>query len=204
MLKKDINEFLDVLGSSEPVPGGGGASALAGALAAALGLMVGSLTVGKKKYAEVEDEIKAMMTEMTELKDKLAACINKDAEMFMPLAEAYRMPKDAPDRDEVMERCLADAAATPLEIMELSAKAIELLEGFAAKGSKLAVSDAATGAALAKGAMMGAAVNVRVNTRLMKDRGTLRMDARRRDALIEAYSERADRIFNNYYNIGHS
>ena len=73
MLKKDINEFLDVLGSSEPVPGGGGASALAGALAAALGLMVGSLTVGKKKYADVEDEIKAMMTEMTELKDKLAA-----------------------------------------------------------------------------------------------------------------------------------
>lgn len=200
MLKKDINEFLDVLGSSEPVPGGGGASALAGALAAALGLMVGFLTVGKKKYADVEDEIKAMMAEMTELKDKLAACINKDAEMFMPLAEAYRMPKDTPDRDEVMERCLADAAATPLEIMELSAKAIELLEGFAAKGSKLAVSDAATGAALAKGAMMGAAVNVRVNTRLMKNKEhAAELDARA-DALIEAYSERANRIFNDYYN----
>ena len=199
MLKKDINEFLDVLGSSEPVPGGGGASALAGALAAALGLMVGSLTVGKKKYAEVEDEIKAMMTEMTELKDKLAACINKDAEMFMPLAEAYRMPKDAPDRDEVMERCLADAAATPLEIMELSAKAIELLEGFAAKGSKLAVSDAATGAVLAKGAMMGAAVNVRVNTRLMKDRArAVELDGRA-DALIADFAPRADAVFNNYY-----
>lgn len=199
MLKKDINEFLDVLGSSEPVPGGGGASALAGALAAALGLMVGSLTVGKKKYADVEDEIKAMMAEMTELKDNLAACINKDAEMFMPLAEAYRMPKDAPDRDEVMERCLADAAATPLEIMELSAKAIELLEGFAAKGSKLAVSDAATGAALAKGAMMGAAVNVRVNTRLMKNRArAVELDGRA-DALIADFESRADAVFNNYY-----
>ena len=199
MLKNDINEFLDVLGSSEPVPGGGGASALAGALAAALGLMVGSLTVGKKKYAEVEDEIKAMMTEMTELKDKLAACINKDAEMFMPLAEAYRMPKDAPDRDEVMERCLADAATTPLEIMELSAKAIELLEGFAAKGSKLAVSDAATGAALCRGAMQGAAVNVKVNTRLMKDRAhAADLDARANELLAQ-YAARADIVFDTYY-----
>ena len=183
MLKNDINEFLDVLGSSEPVPGGGGASALAGALAAALGLMVGSLTVGKKKYADVEEDIISL----------------KDAEMFMPLAEAYRMPKDAPDRDEVMERCLADAAATPLEIMELSAKAIELLEGFAAKGSKLAVSDAATGAALAKGAMMGAAVNVRVNTRLMKDKArAVELDGRA-DALIADFAPRADAVFNDYY-----
>ena len=199
MLKNDINEFLDVLGSSEPVPGGGGASALAGALAAALGLMVGSLTVGKKKYADVEEDIISLKAQADKLQEELLALVEKDAEMFMPLAEAYRMPKDAPDRDEVMERCLADAAATPLEIMELSAKAIELLEGFAAKGSKLAVSDAATGAALAKGAMMGAAVNVRVNTRLMKDKArAVELDGRA-DALIADFAPRADAVFNDYY-----
>ena len=194
-----VKEFINVLGSSEPVPGGGGASALAGALGAALGSMVGSLTVGKKKYADVEDDIKALMDEARRISDALLTCINKDAEMFKPLAEAYRIPKDDPGRDEIMEKCLRDAAATPLEIMELSAKAVELLEDFAAKGSKLAVSDAATGAALCRGALQGAAVNVKVNTRLMKDRDYAADLDRKTDAIIAEYSSRADAIFNNYY-----
>ena len=194
-----VNEFVKVLGSSEPVPGGGGASALAGALGAALGSMVGSLTVGKKKYADVEDDIKARMDEAGRISEALLACINKDAEMFMPLAEAYRIPKDEPGRDELMEKCLRDAAATPLEIMELSAKAIELLEDFAAKGSKLAVSDAATGAALCRGALQGAAVNVKVNTRLMKDRDYAADLDRKADAILSEYNTRADAIFRSYY-----
>lgn len=199
MEQLNLKEFTNVLGSSEPVPGGGGASALAGALGAALGSMVGSLTLGKKKYADVEEDIKELMDETRRVSDALIACINKDAEMFMPLAEAYRIPKDEPGRDEIMENCLRDAAATPLEIMELSARAIELLEGFAAKGSKLAVSDAATGAALCRGALFGAAVNVKVNTRLMKDRAhAVKLDERA-DSLLAEYAVRADRIFDNYY-----
>lgn len=193
------NEFIKILGSSEPVPGGGGASALAGALAAALGSMVGSLTLGKKKYADVEEDIKALMDEAKKTSEALLSCINKDAEMFMPLAKAYGIPKDEPGRDETLEKCLVDAAATPLEIMELSTKAIELLEGFAAKGSALAVSDAATGAMLARGALLGAAVNVKVNTRLMKDRAhAAELDAKA-DALIAEYANRADEVFRRYY-----
>lgn len=199
MEQLNLKEFTNVLGSSEPVPGGGGASALAGALGSALGSMVGSLTLGKKKYADVEEDIKELMNETRRISDALLACINKDAEMFMPLAEAYRIPKDEPGRDEVMENCLRDAAATPLEIMELSARAIELLEGFAAKGSKLAVSDAATGAALCRGALFGAAVNVKVNTRLMKDRAHAAKLDERADSLLAEYAVRADRIFDNYY-----
>lgn len=199
MEQLNLKEFTKVLGSSEPVPGGGGASALAGALGAALGSMVGSLTLGKKKYADVEEDIKELMDETRRISDALLACIDKDAEMFMPLAEAYRIPKDEPGRDEIMENCLRDAAATPLEIMELSARAIELLEGFAAKGSKLAVSDAATGAALCRGALFGAAVNVKVNTRLMKDRAHAANLDERAGSLLAEYAVRADRIFDNYY-----
>ena len=194
-----LNEFIKILGSSEPVPGGGGASALAGALAAALGSMVGSLTLGKKKYADVEENIKDLMDEAKKTSDALLSCINKDAEMFMPLAKAYGIPKDEPGRDESLEKCLRDAAATPLEIMELSAKSIELLEGFAEKGSTLAVSDAATGAMLARGALLGAAVNVKVNTRLMKDRMHAAELDSKADALIAEYAGRADEVFRRYY-----
>ena len=199
MLELKINDFLDRLGSADAVPGGGGASALAGALGSSLGTMVGSLTVGKKKYADVEEDIKALMAEMRELSGRLVECVNKDAELFAPLAEAYGIPKDAPGRDEILEKCLRDAASAPFEIMELSCKAIELLEQFAAKGSKLVVSDAATGAALCKGALLGAAVNVRVNTRLMKDeKYASDLDAKT-DAMIEEYSQRADKVFSDFY-----
>ena len=201
MRELKINEFLGKLGSSDAVPGGGGASALAGAVGASLGLMVGSLTVGKKKYADVEDDIKRMMAEMEDISEHLEDCINKDAEIFAPLAEAYRIPKDEPGRDETLEKCLRDAAATPFEIMELCCRAIELLEEFAVKGSKMVVSDAATGAAVCKGALMGAAVNVRVNTRLMKDREyAADLDARA-DAMITEYTARAEAVFKEYYGI---
>lgn len=201
MRELKINGFLGKLGSSDAVPGGGGASALAGAVGASLGLMVGSLTVGKKKYADVEDDIKRMMAEMEGISEHLEDCINKDAEMFAPLAEAYRIPKDEPGRDETLEKCLRDAAATPFEIMELCCRAIELLEEFAVKGSKMVVSDAATGAAVCKGALMGAAVNVRVNTRLMKDREyAADLDAKA-DAMITEYTARAEAVFKEYYGI---
>ena len=199
MLELKINEFLDRLESSDAVPGGGGASALAAALGASLGTMVGSLTVGKKKYADVEEDIKALMAEMTELSDHLASCVNKDAELFAPLAEAYRIPKDTPGRDEILEKCLKDAASVPFEMVVLSCKAIELLEEFAAKGSKLVVSDAATGAVICKGAMLGAAVNVRVNTRLMKDRDYAAELDSKTEALIGEFSKRADAVFGEFF-----
>ena len=200
MTNDKISEFLAKLGSSEPYPGGGGASALAGALAAELGCMVGTLTVGKKKYADVEEDIKAMTAEMKEISGRLADCIGKDAEMFAPLAKAYSIPKDEPGRDETLEKCLRDAAATPFEIMELCCKAVELLEGFAAKGSKMVLSDAATGAALCRGALLAAAVNVKVNTRLMKDRVYADDTDAKADAIIKEYVARADKVFSDYYN----
>ena len=84
------NEFVDVLGSKAPVPGGGGASALVGAVGTALGNMVGALTVGKKKYADVEEEMKELMAKATTLQDELLHLIERDAEVFEPLSKACR------------------------------------------------------------------------------------------------------------------
>ena len=119
--------------------------------------MVGALTVGKKKYADVEEDIKALMVKGDELREKLLECINKDAVAFEPLSKAYGIPKDDPTRDEVMEKCLHDAAQVPFEILCLCCEVIELQVDFVAKGSALAVSDAGTGVVIAKAALQGAA-----------------------------------------------
>lgn len=194
-----LDDFTRRIASKEPVPGGGGASALVAAVGIALGDMVGELTVGKKKYADVEEDIKLLMQKAQNLRGKLLDCINKDAQAFEPLSKAYSIPKDDPSRDEVMERCLKDAAAAPLEIFEVVCESIELQKEFAQKGSKIVVSDAATGVAILKGAMYGAAVNVKVNTKLMKDREEPMRINNYLDEKIDTYSKLSDEIFNNIY-----
>ena len=151
------DEFVEVLASKAPVPGGGGASALTAALGAALGGMVGNLTVGKEKYKSVEADMYCLMNETAQLQKALTALIQKDADGFAPLAAAYKMDKDDPNYDAVMEQCLRDAAAAPMEVLRLSCRMIELHSTYAKKGSALAVSDAATGAVLCWAAMYGAA-----------------------------------------------
>ncbi|MGN8961798.1 cyclodeaminase/cyclohydrolase family protein [Bariatricus sp. HCP28S3_D3] len=174
MLEKKTTEFLEELSSSAPVPGGGGASAAAGAYAAALGLMVGNLTTGKKKYADVEEEICESMKKLEQLRDKLTRLVDEDAKAFEPLSKAYGMPKETEEqkklKEQVMETALREACRVPLEIMEVSIEVMELLQVLEEKGSRLAVSDAGVGILFAKTSLEGASLNVFINTRLMKDR----------------------------------
>jgi formiminotetrahydrofolate cyclodeaminase len=165
-----INEFIDVLASKAAVPGGGGASALVGAVGIALGNMVGSLTVGKKKYADVEADIIELQAKAGALQAELLRLMDADAEAFEPLSKAYGIPKDDPTREKVMEDALRVATAVPLEIMRTCAKAIGVISEFAAKGSTLAISDAGVGAVFARAAMYGAWFNVMINTKAMTDR----------------------------------
>lgn len=199
MLNKSVTEFTEALASKAAVPGGGGASALVGAIGIALGDMVGELTVGKKKYADVEEDVKALMARAQELRVKLLSCVNKDAEAFEPLSRAYGIPKDDPTRDEVMEKCLRDAAAAPLEILDLCCEAIELQREFAAKGSVLAISDAATGVVFCWSAMYGAAVNVKVNTKSMKDRAYAEKINAHVDAQMAKYRSLAEKVYQDVY-----
>ena len=199
LLNTTVTDFTERLASSAPVPGGGGASALVGALGAALGGMVGELTVGKKKYADVESDMRALMARAQDLRVRLLACIEKDAAAFEPLSRAYGIPRDDPTRDAVMERCLRDAAAAPLEIFDLCCEAIDLQREFAEKGSRLVVSDAATGVVLCWGAMYGAAVNVKVNTKPMRDREYAERVNAHIDEGMAKYWPIAERVYEDVY-----
>lgn len=193
----NIEEFLEVLSSSSPTPGGGGASALVGAIGVSLGHMVGALTSGKKKYEHVQGEIDLLLKHADDLSKSLTDCIQKDADAFAPLARCYSLPKETPGRDQIMEGCLQQAASVPLRIMQLAAQAIEIQREFAIVGSPLVISDAATGVALCRASLMGALVNVKVNTKLMKDRCYADMINSEADALAEQYCKLSEEIFYN-------
>lgn len=192
-------EFVTVLASSAPVPGGGGASALVGALGTALGNMVGSLTVGKKKYADVEAEMMALKAKCDAIQADLLGLIAKDAEVFAPLAKAYGLPKETEEekayKAQVLEACTVAACSVPMAIMEKCCEAIEAIAQFAAKGSRLAVSDAGCGAACCKAALQSASLNVFINTKTMLDRKTAEELNARANAMLDKYGPMADAIF---------
>ena len=192
---QNLIEFTEVLASKAAVPGGGGASACVGAIGAALGNMVGALTVGKKTYADVQEEIEALMVQTEVLRKKLLQLIDADADCFAPLAKAYGIPKDDPTRETVMEAALRQACSVPMEIMRTVCETIDLLEGFARMGSKIAISDAGVGAVCAKAALLGASLNVYINTKSMKDRDYALELEREAEERIAAYGAKADAVY---------
>ena len=194
---KSCREFVTVLASSEPAPGGGGASALVAALGTALGNMVGSLTVGKKKYAEVEAEIVALKATCDDLQKQLLDQVEADDKGFVPLAKAYGIPKDDPNRDAVLEEATVTACAVPMHIMELCCQALDCVAVFAAKGSRLAVSDAGCAAVCCKAALQAASLNVFINTKSLKNRETAQAMNDKANGMLNAYVPKADEIFNS-------
>lgn len=197
--KGTCEEFVDVLASKAPVPGGGGASALVGAIGMALGNMVGSLTVGKKKYADVEADIIAMKEKATALQADFLRLVEADAEAFEPLSKAYGMPRETEEekaeKARVMAIVLKDACAVPMEIMEKCCEAIDVIEEFAAKGSALAISDVGVGVVFCKAALLGASLNVFINTKSMADKEYAASLNEKADKMIADYSKKADEIF---------
>ena len=197
--KNTCEEFVDVLASKAPVPGGGGASALVGAIGMALGNMVGSLTVGKKKYADVEADIIALKEKATALQADFLRLVDADAEAFEPWSKAYGMPKETEEQKaekaRVMAIVLKDACAVPMEIMEKCCEAIDVIEEFAAKGSALAISDAGVGVVFCKAALLGASLNVYINTKSMADKEYAASLNEKADKMIADYSKKADEIF---------
>ena len=196
-IDKPCSEFVEVLSSKAAVPGGGGASALVGAIGMALGAMVGNLTVGKKKYADVEGEIIELLDKAAALQAELLRLVDEDAVVFEPLSKAYGIPKEDPTREQVMEDALKLACTVPMDIMRLCARAIELQDEFAKKGSVLALSDAGVGAVVCKAALQGASLNVYINTQSMTDKsyaGSIEAEA---DAILGKYCIMADDVFNS-------
>jgi len=195
MTGRSCEEFCEMLSAKTPTPGGGGASALAGALGASLGAMVSNYTLGKKKYAGVQEDMQTLLEQAEELRRDLLKQVEADAAAFEPLSRAYAIPKDDPTRGEVMERCLRDAAAAPMEILRLACRGIELHQELEQKGSATVASDVGTGVILCWAALYGAWLNVKVNTRLMADRtcaGAMNAEA---DALVNRYWKTAEAVY---------
>ena len=195
MTMETSRKFVEVLASDAPVPGGGGAAALVGAIGTALGNMVGSLTVGKKKYADVQDEIIELKAKCDALQKELLDQVEADEVNFLPLAKAYGIPKDDPNRDQIMEEAIIIACSVPMKIMELCCQAIEYIAVFAAKGSRLAVSDAGCGAVCCKAALQAASLNVFINTKTLKNREVAEQMNAKANAMMDKYCAMADEIF---------
>ena len=199
MTQRSCEDFVKVLSTKEPVPGGGGAAALTGAIGVALGNMVGSLTVGKKKYAEVEPEIIELKKRSDELQDKLLAMVEKDAKVFEPLSKAYGLPTETEEqraeKERVMAIVLRDASDVPVQIMELVMEALDIVERFSQIGSRLAISDAGCAAACCRAALNAASLNVFINTKSMKDREYAEKLNAHTEEMLKNGSAKADAIF---------
>ena len=193
--RQSCRDFVKVLASAEPVPGGGGAAALVAAVGTALGNMVESLTVGKKKYADVEAEIAALKARCDALQEELLDQVAADAEGFAPLARAYGIPKENPDRARILDEAALAACAAPVRIMELCCEGIEAVREFAAKGSRLAVSDAGCAAVCLRAALEAASLNVFINTKTLKNRAAAERLNARCGAMLDKYTALAEEVY---------
>lgn len=196
MTQQSCRAFVEILASDAPAPGGGGAAALVGAIGTALGNMVGSLTLGKKKYAEVQEEIITLKAKCDALQRELLDQVEADEINFLPLAKAYGIPRDDPNRDAILEEATVIACTTPMRIMELCCEAVECIAVFAEKGSRLAVSDAGCGAVMCKAALQAASLNVFINTKTLKNREKAEELNAKANRMLDTCCARADEIFN--------
>lgn len=194
-----MGDFLVELSSKAPTPGGGGASAVAGAMAASLGAMVANLTSGKKKYAEVQGRIDEVIPQLEALRDRLLGLADADAAAFAPLSQAYGLPKATPEEQahkaEVMEEALRTACESPYQIMETICQVVDLLAELAQIGTRIAISDVGVGAAFASAALKGASLNVFINAKSMKDRQYADDLVARTQALLDDGCRKADQTY---------
>ncbi len=173
MLNETCKDFNTVLASKAPVPGGGGAAAMGGAIGMALSNMVGNLTIGKKKYADVEDEAKELVAKGEKVIAALEALVDKDAEVFEPLSKAYGMPRETDEekklKAETMEACGKTACSVPLDIMRQAYAGIKIHQRMGEIGTMIAISDVACGVVFLKAALISGSLNVIININGIKD-----------------------------------
>jgi formiminotetrahydrofolate cyclodeaminase len=173
LTSKSLNQFLDELASSSPAPGGGSAAALSGALGAALISMVCRLTIGKKKYAAVQQEMESVLRRSEELRSSFSMLVEEDAEAFNSVMKAFALPKETEEektaRAAVIEEATKKATLVPLRVTELCREALSLSKIAAEKGNTNSVSDAGVSALMLHAACAAAALNVRINLSSLQD-----------------------------------
>ena len=172
-MRKTMKSFLDDLASPSPTPGGGSAAALAGALGAGLVAMVCGLTVGKKKYADAEEEMNRILPQAESLRAQFTELIDRDAFAFDKVMEAYGLPKDTDPqkalRAAAIREATKEATLVPLEVMKHCIDALALAQNVAAHGNVTSISDAGVAALMLHAACEGAALNVKINLSALND-----------------------------------
>lgn len=191
-----LDRFSEELFSKNAIPGGGGATALVGALAVSLGAMAANLTVGKAKYAEHTKRLEEILIRAEELRLHLLELIDEDAEGFGEVSKAYKLK---PANEDIIEKALVSAATPPLNMMEALKEVIELLDELSAKTSALVVSDVGVGAKLAGAALSSAYLNVVVNTRLMRNE-EVSVNIEKKAENLYFYGKKADEIYEKIVN----
>ena len=183
--EKSCKKFIEAAASKEPVPGGGSVAALAGALGTSLGHMVGALTVGKKKYADVEGQMRTIATEAAIIRERLIRDIDRDSEAYDRVFAAFKLPKETEEekaeRSRVIQDATKQAAMVPMEVAEEIASVMETIIYVAHKGNRNAVTDACVAMMAARTCVLGALLNVRINLISIKD-----------EAFVKRMSEKAD------------
>ncbi len=176
LIDKKVSNFLNELASNLPTPGGGSVAALAGALGAALISMVGNLTVGKKKYEDVEEDIKKIISSSEKLRYELSQLIEEDVKVFNNFMATYKMPKETEDekkkRAEMIQESLIKAAKVPLKVAYKCLDILILSQEAAEKGNVNVVSDAGVAVLMAEAALESAILNVKINLKMIKDEKT--------------------------------
>lgn len=182
-----IKDFISKVISNDPVPGGGSVSSLNGALAAALSAMVANLTVGRKKYAEVNDLMQELSTRFEKLSQKLIEDVDRDSDAYNRVFAAFKLPKETDEekqfRSEAIQQETKYAAQVPMEVARAVYEVLPQIDAIAQKGNSNAVTDACVSMMCARTAILGALLNVRINLTSIKD-----------EAFVNAMREEADTI----------
>jgi formiminotetrahydrofolate cyclodeaminase len=196
--EKPITTFLDELASSAPAPGGGSAAALGAAIGAALVSMVANLTVGKKKYADVQDDIQRILARSEALRHKCLELLESDVAAYTEVSVAYKMPRDTEEqkaaRSAAIQKALKGATAVPMELAEACVEILNLCPESTEKGNVRAVSDVGVGALMAEAALRSAALNVLINLGSIRDEAFVQREGARLDALLEGKAVMKDEI----------
>lgn len=191
-----IKDFLAETAGSAPVPGGGSISALNGAIAAALTEMVAHLTIGKKKYAEVEGQMKTIATEAALIRERLTEYIDKDSEAYDRVFSAFKLPKETSEqqvvRENEIQRTTKEAALVPMKVAQEIGSVMETIIYVAHKGNQNAVTDACVAMMAARTCVLGALLNVRINLTSIRDEEFVERMRKQADEL-EAEAIRVER-----------
>jgi methenyltetrahydrofolate cyclohydrolase len=201
LIEKSFNDFLGELASCSPVPGGGSVAALSASLASALTEMVANLTIGKKGFEKVEEEMKKISRESSNYREKFLKDIDKDAEAFTQVMDAFKLPKNTQEeiakRKKVIQEEFKNAALVPLEVAKDTVKLMELTSKVVEMGNKNAISDGAVAAMMARSAVLGAISNVKINLQSIKDEDFVNRVSKQANSLEKKVTEKEKKILSN-------